>query len=256
MLRLTLLAVLAAAAWAQGENPLNRPPAGVDQALRARITEFFHDHVTGEFRKAEELVAEDTKEYFYDHNKPRYLSFEIRDIEYSENFTRAKAVVLCEQRINAVGFGTQPFKVPTPSTWKLENGKWYWWVDPKLRNLTPFGSMKGGPESAAGGAAPAMPVIPSSVDFLFQQIKLDKDSLTLPRLEAGDVTITNTAPGAMKITVTGKPPGIEATLSKSNLGSGEKATLTVTASRNAKPGDVQLQVYPTGQTLTIRISIK
>ncbi|MBS1853993.1 MAG: hypothetical protein JST11_01405 [Acidobacteria bacterium] len=255
MSRFTLLVVLATAAWAQGGNPLDRPPADVDRALRARITEFFQFHVTGEYRKAEELVAEDTKDYFYDHNKPRYLSFEIRDIEYSDHFTRAKAVVLCEQRINAIGFGTQPFKVPTPSTWKLEDGKWYWWVDPKLRNLTPFGNMQGGPASATGGA-PAMPAIPSSADFLFQQVKLDKDSLSLPRLKTGEVTLTNSAPGTMKLTVSHTPPGIEAVLSKSELGSGEKATLNVTAGSGAKPGDVELQVYPTGQILKVGISVK
>jgi len=73
-MRLILLAILSCSAWAQSDNPFNRPPADVDQALRARITEFFQFHVTGEYRKAEALVAEDTKDYFYDHNKPKYLS--------------------------------------------------------------------------------------------------------------------------------------------------------------------------------------
>lgn len=255
MLRLILLAALATAAWAQNDNPFNRPPAEVDQALRARITEFFQYHVTGEFRKAEAIVAEDTKDYFYDHNKPRYLSFEIQEIQYSDNFTRAKAVVLCAQRMT-IGLTSQVFKVPVPSTWKLENGNWYWWVDPKLRNLTPFGVMKPGPETTAGGGQPAIPGIPTSPDFLFKQIKLDKTTLVLPHLLSGEVAISNTAPGNMKVSVTRMPPGIEAHLSKTDLAANEKATLTVTAGKDAKSGDLLLRVDPTGQILTVAITIK
>src|SRR5579871_2216187 len=98
MFRLTTLTLIAAAACAQNPADLfNRAPADIDQALRARISEFYQYHVTGEYRKAEALVAEDTKDFFYDHNKPRYLSFQISKIKYNEDFTKAEATVLCEQ---------------------------------------------------------------------------------------------------------------------------------------------------------------
>src|SRR5579871_5582628 len=98
MLRFCLLAILPLALAAQDPAELfNKPPAAVDQALRARITEFFELHVKGDFRKAEALVAEDTKDFFYNGNKPRYLSFEISKIKYNEDFTKAEATVLCEQ---------------------------------------------------------------------------------------------------------------------------------------------------------------
>ena len=58
--------------------------------MRARIQEFFDLHVKTQYRKAEELVAEDTKDYFYTHDKPTYLSCEITKIDYSENFTKAE----------------------------------------------------------------------------------------------------------------------------------------------------------------------
>src|SRR5271154_2298631 len=94
MHRTLILAVFAAVAFAQNPADLfNRAPADVDQALRARITEFFHYHVSGEPRKAEELVAEDTKDYFYNNNKPHYISFEIGKIDYSDGYTKAKAMV-------------------------------------------------------------------------------------------------------------------------------------------------------------------
>src|ERR1700730_5404914 len=143
MYRISTLALLVAdVCLAQNpDNPFDRPPANVDRALRERITQFYQFHVDREFKKAEALVADDTRKFFYSNNKPAYLSFEIRGIEYSEHFTRAKATVLCEQFVMAPGFADKPHKVPTPSTWKLEHGKWYWYVDQNTLRDTPFGKM-------------------------------------------------------------------------------------------------------------------
>ena len=256
MLRFTLLALVASMAWAQGDNPFDRPPADVDKALRARIMEFFHYHITGEYRKAEAIVAEDTKDYFYDHNKPKYISAEISRIDYSDNFTRAKAIVLCEQRINAPGFGNGVFKVPTPSSWKLENGQWVWWVEQDKRNLTPFGRMTPGPETGTAAPAPAVAAMPTSADFLFEQVKLDKKNVSVPPGKTEVITIHNTAPGLMTVSVVNVPKGIEAKLSKSNLESGEKATLTVSNPKEGQAGDLRLNVDPIGQIFTIPVATK
>src|ERR1700734_2080831 len=143
MYRTLILASLAAAAFAQDPADLfNRPPADVDQALRARITEFFHYHVTGEPRKAEELVAEDTKDYFYNNNKPHYLSFEIGKIEYSDGYTKAKALVTVKMAIMLPGFNGKVMQIPSASYWKLIDGKWYWYLDTAMRNTGPMGEMK------------------------------------------------------------------------------------------------------------------
>ena len=108
MLRISVLTLLAAAAFAQNPGDLfNPPPAKVDKALRARIDEFYGDHVKQQFHKADALVAADTKEFFYIQNKPAYLSCEIQRIEYSQKFTRAKATILCEQIVMMPGFAEQ-----------------------------------------------------------------------------------------------------------------------------------------------------
>src|ERR1035438_2675358 len=97
MQRFALFALFAALACAQPNDPFKpKPPADVDAALRARILEFFDLHVKGQFRKAEELVAEDTKDFFYSANKPKYLGCDLSSIDYSENFTKANAVMVCE----------------------------------------------------------------------------------------------------------------------------------------------------------------
>src|SRR5580658_6041018 len=67
-----LLSLVSAAACAQKPAPTApQPPAAfkappeVEQALRARVTEFFQFHVEGNFRAAYGMIAEDTKEYYF-----------------------------------------------------------------------------------------------------------------------------------------------------------------------------------------------
>jgi hypothetical protein len=254
MLRTTLFVLFAAGLFAQGDDPFNRPPADVDQALRARIQEFYQLHVKGDFRHAEALVAEDTREFYYSHNKPQYLSAEISRIAYSDNFTKAKATILCEQYIMMPGFSDKPVKVPTPSTWKIVDGKWYWYVDPESLRDSPFGKMTSGAGPAKGGA-PALPTIPANADFLFAQVQLDKKSVTLKFGESETVTIANGAPGMMNISLGGMLPGVEGKLDHTSLKAGEKATLTLRAGQNAKPGTIKVVVEQTGQLLPIQVGV-
>ena len=259
MHRFALLTVFAAIACAQSDNPFDRPPADVDKALRARIQEFFGYHVTGEYRKAEAMVAEDTKDYFYLHNKPKYISIAIAKIQYSENYTKASAIILCEQVFLAPGFTDKPVKIPTPSAWKLENGKWMWWVDPAKIGQSPFGQMRPGPDVV--GAKPSAPAplsmanIPSSTDFLFDQVKLDKNSVSLKTGESAAVAISNGAPGTMTVSIRTKLPGIEASLDKSSLQMNEKAILTIKATAAARPGSLELQIDPIGQVLPVQVAV-
>ena len=65
------------------------PPAEVDQALRARATEFFQDFVDGQYRKALSLVAEDTQEEYFASPKAELKSFKIDNIQYNDEFSKA-----------------------------------------------------------------------------------------------------------------------------------------------------------------------
>jgi hypothetical protein len=60
----------------------------------------------------------------------------------------------------------------------------------------------------------------------------------------------------MTVTVLQAPPGVTAKLSKSKLETDEKATLTVTCSKEAQSGEVRLTVDPIGQTLVIPLTAK
>src|SRR5579872_6889230 len=86
----TALALLPVVALAQ------TPPPEVDQALRARVTEFLQYHVDGKFTKAFEYVADDTKEYYFNSQKVQFISFHLDDVKYSDHFTKAEVHAMVE----------------------------------------------------------------------------------------------------------------------------------------------------------------
>jgi hypothetical protein len=253
MFRLALLAALAAASFAQDRaNPAPKPPADVDQALRERITEFYKYHVSEEYRKAEKLVAEDSQDTYYVSSKPRYLSFEIKTIEYADNFTKAKVSVLCEQYFHTPIFAGKPMKSPSTSTWKLENGKWVWYVDKDELAKGAFGKMaNAGSKAEPGAVAPQN--IPTSLDYVLGKVKLDKDTLVVKPNATEQVTITNNAPVSVSLVVQMKLPGYEIAFDKTDLKTGEKAVVTVKTNDNPHTGELQFLVNPLGEILSVTV---
>ncbi|MGA2271773.1 MAG: hypothetical protein ABSH44_25200 [Bryobacteraceae bacterium] len=258
MFHFLLLAIFATGSFAQNAGDLfNQPPADVEKALRARVSAFFEFHVKGEFRKAEALVADDTKDFFYSRNKTQYLTYEIGRIVYSDNFTRAKATVLCEQYVMLPGFMGRPVKVPIPSDWKLVDGQWYWYVDQEALRITPFGKMTPGPMPAGRSAPAAIPEIPTTVpDSIYHQVTVDKESVSLKAGESEQVTITNSAPGIVNISLVGSVPGVEVKLDRTALNAGGKAMLALRAGNGAKPGTLSIQVEQTNQIIPIQVAIR
>jgi hypothetical protein len=259
MFRPIALFMCAAACLAQSPADLfNRPPEDVDRTLRVRITEFYQDHVEGKFRQAEALVAEDTKDYYYNGNKTKYLSFEIREIHYSEGFTHAKALIMCEQYVMIPGFTDKPLKVPTPSYWKLVDGQWYWYIDQQILRQSPFGPMTPGP-NPSGGQAPALPSSIPNLDqmqkLFSQQVKIDKSAVTLKPGGMEQVTITNGAQGAITVDLSGEIPGVEAKIDQTSVAAGQKAVVTLRASAGAKPGVQTLRVEQTNQVFSIQVNV-
>src|SRR5260370_2562002 len=85
--------LLVSALWAQNPGDLlDKAPPDVEDALRDRITAFYQAHVDRKFRQADDYVAQDTKDFYYEANKPGYLAFEIRKLTYADNFTSATPI--------------------------------------------------------------------------------------------------------------------------------------------------------------------
>ncbi len=142
--------------FAQEPKPAT-PPAEVDQALRERASAFLQYQVDGNFRKAFELVAEDSKDFYFSIGKTKIQSFKIDEIVYSDNFSKATVRATTSRKTMLAG---HEIEVPglAADFWKQEDGKWYWFNDP-----TQVGAVAFFPGVAAGGGVAS----PDAVDPKF-----------------------------------------------------------------------------------------
>lgn len=255
MSRLALLVLAGCALFAQQEaaDLFRKAPPDVDSALRDRVTKFYQAHVDGKPRLAEQYVAEDTKDFFYDSNKPKYLSFEIRKIDYSADFTQATVTMFCEQNVLMPGFAGS-HKIPHASYWKLDEGKWAWYVDKKILYKTPFGDATPGP--GKGGSLPA-PFSVNAVQELQARVKSDRERVLLKSGRDEVVGVANGLEGSVTLSLEHQPiEGFEASLDRAVLKSGEKAVVTLSAKKSPpKPMGivVNIRVQPLNKVIPIAI---
>ena len=140
MRTLLILLLLAPAALPQTAiEVFRKAPPATDAALRERIAKFYQSYVDKKWRLSDELVAEDSKDRYYAAPKPPYFSFQINEIKFEENFTKAIVLTLTEQdRMVAMG-GVIRMKLPLQSYWKLIDGKWMWYLPERNCVSTPMG---------------------------------------------------------------------------------------------------------------------
>jgi hypothetical protein len=101
----------------------------VDQALRARANAFLDYESKGDFRRAYELVADDSKDYYFGATKEKSASFTIDEIQYGADLSTATIRSTMKRQMMLAG---HPVEVPQLliSRWKLEKGEWVWYHDP------------------------------------------------------------------------------------------------------------------------------
>ena len=203
----------------------NAPPA-VDMALRDRVSAFYQCYVDAKFRQADQYVAEDSKETFFAAEKQKYSSYEIIRIDYSEAYTRATVVTTVGTVF--VNRGTQfPAKAPIATTWKLENGTWWWYFDiAKTVKISPFGDFRPGP-----GDPQKRPELPSTFDAsaVLGKVKLSKPQLVLSSFKKSrdEIEIVNNLPGTVEIQLASlQTPGLKLVMDKTSLKKDEKARIT------------------------------
>jgi hypothetical protein len=260
MHRIAIFTLLGAAALPQTvAQPAEKPPAAVDQALRARVTEFYTLMKNRDYRKGEALVAEDTKDYYYAGQKPEVHAFEILSTEFSDNLTRARVFTRCSEPIAVAGFPPGELALRVPTLWKIENGNWYLYEDPtKIANPTGLQSkvdsaMKG----ATAAAMPAMPAdTPKSGRDVMGKVHADKQAIQLSPGAVERVSISNEASGPVTLELGYPLKGVEATLDRSSVGKGETAVLTLTAGKEPNGGFFYLRVMPTEETIRIAVQLK
>lgn len=267
--------------WA-GTPPAEQPkaPPEVEAALRARVTQFFQYEVKGKFYHAEQLVAEESKEFFVGASKPTYAGFEIQGIEYSGNFTKATVLVKVQRMVPAEGFLGVPMPWLAHSRWKLENGQWCWYADLDDLRRTPFGTMPHGSKvysipsagMPAPGSAPAPAGLPGGMPGIAPgaiaglpggggAVIADKAALELKASEpsSGQVTLVNQMSTPVTVSLLwGGIPGFTAKLDRKDLKPGEKAVVSLQTNgavkAPAQPTTVAVRVDQTNQLIPIKVS--
>jgi hypothetical protein len=239
----------------------------VDQALRARVTEFFQNFVDGTFRKAFDLVADDTKDDFYGSRTP-LKSFEVQKVLYSEDFATAEVTVGAE-RIWSMAGQSLVVNLPFVTSWKIERGKWVYHHDPAGDLATPMG----GTRPAANDPSSAPAGIPKDLSdtallavgkSILGQSRVDKSDVTLAtdRVSESQVVFHNGMPGPVQLTVrtSAEIPGLSAKLEKAQVNGSGDATLVLRYEPPSAPAallrtTVQLAVAPTGQVFDIVVKL-
>jgi hypothetical protein len=245
MRRIWIILGIAAVAFAQ------KPPKKIDEALRARISEFYQYHVAEQYRKAEQLVAEESRDLFYTKEKPKYESFEIANIEYLDHFRKARVTVTVSQYGHAQGFTGVVLKTPSLSSWKLDHGKWFWYFDPEDLKRVGFGpSANAGTKPPPGTPEPKV-VVPATPEMAMGKVAIDKQEMAVKKGLTDKITITNNSLGTVTVEVYQVLPDVKVTLDKTTLNRGEKAIATVTCGDFPHSGEVQFHVMPTDEVLSV-----
>jgi hypothetical protein len=264
-----LLLLISAASGQTATEASDKAPPKVEAALRARVSRFYQLEVEGKFRQVEPLVAEESKDFFYAANKPRYAGFSIKRIEFSDDFKRATVVVLVNRLLPVPGFEGQAVPGAVPSHWKLEKGAWCWYADRSDMGALPFpgsvprmGNMPapGGvpmPTGPVGGAAASLPPMPNMTALVLA----DKATVELKPSGPSSAQVTLVNQLKTPVTLLTRDPnvaGLSLELDRADLKAGEKAILNVRSTGAnpvpAQPVTVALVVKQTNQVISIKVA--
>src|SRR5271155_4266324 len=130
-------------------DAFDKAPPAMEEALRSRAQAFYQAHVDGKFRKADEYVAEDSKDAFFAAEKMRYKSCEVSSLKFEADFSKATVLTACKTDMFFHG-EKFPVTVPFATHWKVDNGQWFWYYIETDHMDSPFGKMNAGPESEHG----------------------------------------------------------------------------------------------------------
>ena len=259
MHRIALFAIVGTMAFAQSPSPAaEQPPAGLEEAVKARANEFYALLVKQQYRKAEAYIAEDTKDYYYGGSKPEVKKYDIEKVDFSEQFTHAKVFTRCIEPVVVAGFPPGNMNVVVPTLWRLEDGNWFLYEDPnKIRNPSGLASKIQSATADPQSSFPAMPKeLPKDAGYVFGKIFLDKTEVRLTPGGTATIKIANGAEGPMQLQY-GYPLGdIQAKLDHTELLAGQKAVLTLTAGKQPVGGYYYLRVVPTGEAIKIRVLVQ
>jgi hypothetical protein len=251
-------------AYAAAQDPgwvsAHKAPEGTNEALRARVSAFYQAFVEGKFRKADEYVAEDSKETFFAMEKKPYKAFEVMDLYYTPDFTTAKVITKVTTELHTPRINNMQMQPVVQTFWKKENGTWSWFQPTGTRTMdTPFGKMTFGPPTNSGPTILGQKRV--SVEEVLQKITIDTETVRISPSRGGTQTTTITSNLGGNVTLVIEPfspvPGLAISADRNKIAAGEKATVTF----GYKPGgqtppylEVNLFIPETGQRFPVRVN--
>jgi hypothetical protein len=251
--RRLLFPIVAVTAWAQQPSPA---AAEAEAALRARVEEFFKLQVDKKYRQAEAMVAEDTKDDYYNGNKFNIKGFTIEKMELLDDNTRAKVTIKAKVTLNMPGTGTVDFEAPSATLWKLENGAWVWYSDSTGAVQTPFGAMK--PQKEPGkNTSQGLPVNVPSISAIQSLVKIDRNVVELARDGSPQtVTVSNGLSGGVDIElIPARIEGLKTEVRKRHLEAGEMTTIEFRATGGGSANQVvKILVSPVGVQFDVQVN--
>lgn len=214
-------------------EPSEQPPADVDAALRARVSQFYQAQVSGKYGAAFEVVADEFKDAYIGSDKGSFKSCETAKIAYTDGFEKAKVTEACKTEWKWHG-RSWPVTVPLTSFWRVMNGQWYWYAVKQTEFETPWGISRITEDKAEGANATTTPsVLPDPIaaaKSIMQMVRIDKTEVKLDpsKVSQDEVVVTNAMPGTIFISIDNiGQPGLTVKSDKTQLGAGEKARVVL-----------------------------
>jgi hypothetical protein len=277
LLRLCPFLIGSVLALGQDNSDLfEKAPPPIDEALRARVAQFYHAYTTGKFREAYPLVAEDSQDAFLGSSKDSLKSCETLRIRYSDNFAKATVVEACKGEWNYHGVITHT-SFPLTSHWKIVDGQWCWYfVKPTMvpSPFSPTGFVTLPPDTETDKAAQPAPAIPTNpVDAargILSKVRIDKTAISLHGYETSkdELHVINEMPGQISLSLDPIAfPGLKITPAKTELQANEQTTIVFEyrlddaaiecgecAKRVKSTLTARLHIQPTGQIFPITVT--
>ena len=258
---------------------LQTPAEAAEVALRARVTQFLQYHVEGNFRKAYDMIADDTKDDYFNSGKTQIKGFTIDKIAFTtEDFTKASVSATISKTMAIVGQEI-PITVPSNTTWKIENGKWVWYNDVQSVGVTPLNPMGVSPSSTAPQSAVTQGAVTQNNDTglpknfddkslaaaaqsILRQVGVDRTEATLATNKPSEdkIIFHNGMPGSVQLELNApEAPGFTAKLDQSNVKAGGDVPVVfryepADPAGRRDPLTVQLVVQPLNQIFMIRVN--
>ncbi len=259
--------------FAQDPSDLfDKAPGPIDEALRARVGEFYQAFIAGKFRDAYKLVDDESQDAFMASDKNTYKSCETLKISYSDNFTKARVLESCqgEFRFHGDRFET---KIPLTTNWIVVDGKWYWHFVKPTTAPSPFSPTgfvnipQDQPTNTGNINIPKDPV--AEARNILSKVQLDKTEIYLKGYETSkdELHVRNEMPGGVIVNVdTVTQPGVKVRIAKPELGPHEETPIyfeynvddaSISCGECAKrikgTMTVQVRITPTNQVFPIKI---